>query len=161
MEKIGSGNWYWSFASQDKKTRQKALDDAQSAYNKASVVNADLKLKLEEAEAQHAEEEDMLDSGGESREDLVASKAELDAETKLLRKELAAYSDTDPTELERKRKEVEGLKAEAVQYTDEIDSLESWFKNKGGLDAEGMNMLRRGMYGDDFDEEEGTLRELS
>ncbi|KAK5122452.1 hypothetical protein LTR85_004036 [Meristemomyces frigidus] len=159
VEKIGSGNWYWSFASQDKKTRQKALEDAQTAYGKADTVNEELKQKLAEAQAQRADEEDMLDSGGESREELTATKAELDAEVKMLQKELAAYSDEDPTELERKKKESQSFRAEAEQYTDEIDSMEGWFKNIIP-DEEGMKMLRMSMYGDEFDAEEGMLKEL-
>lgn len=159
VEKIGSGNWYWSFVSQDTKTRQKALEDAQAAYNKADAVNEDLKQKLAEAQAQRADEEDMLDDGGESREELTATKVELESEVKLLRKELAAYSDDDPTELERKKKETQGFKADAEQYSEEIYSMEGWFKN-AGTDEESMNMLRMSMYGDEFDAEEGGLKEL-
>ncbi|KAK4542113.1 hypothetical protein LTR36_007144 [Oleoguttula mirabilis] len=159
VEKIGSGNWYWSFASQDKKTRQKALEDAQTAYHKADAVNEDLKQKLAEAQAQRADEEDMLDSGGESRDDLTATRAEMNAEVKLLQKELAAYSDDDPTELERKKKESQTLSVEAEQYSDEILSMEGWFKNIIP-DEEGMMMLRMSMYGDEFDAEEGALKEL-
>ena len=101
----------------------------------------------------------MVDNGGESREDLVASKSELDEEVKALQKQLAAYSDTDPTELERKKKEIETFKDEADQYTDGIYAMEGWFK-KMGQDEEGMKEMRLGMYGDEVDEEEGVLKEL-
>jgi len=129
-------------------------------HDKANAVNEDLKAKLAEAQAQRADEEDMLDDAGESREDLVARKVELEGETKQLQKALAAYSDNDPTEIERKLKEVKGFKAEVEVYTDDIYSMEGWFKG-AGQDAEGMMRLRTLFYGDELDAEEGMLRELS
>ena len=159
VEKIGSGNWYWSFASEDKKTREKALADAQSAHDKAAAVVNDLKQKQADIQAQREDEEDMLDNGAESREDLMTSKSALEAEVKALQKQLAAYSDNDPTELERKRKETVQFKMEAEQCTDDIYSMEGWFK-KMGQDEEGMKRLRAMFYGDEMDEE-GILKELA
>ena len=102
----------------------------------------------------------MVENGGESREDLMATKAQLEKEVKALQKELVAYSNNDRTELERKKVEVESFKSEADQYTDEIYSMETWFK-KMGQDGEGLKMLRMNLYGDEYDEEEGVLRELA
>ena len=160
VEKIGSGNWYWSFPSQEKQSALKTLDEAQSAYDKVNAVNQDLKFKLAEAQALRADEEDMLDNGGESREELVAIQGDLEGEMKVLQKELAAYSDDDPTELERKKKEVARLKMEAGQYTDEIDSMEGWFKELMSGDTEQLRNFREKYYGDELDAEEGVLREL-
>ena len=157
MEKIGSGNWYWSFASQDTKTRQKALDEAQLAHDKAAAVVADLRAKVDEAEALRADEEDMLESGGENREEMMTAKAVLTSDTQALQQQLAAYSDNDPTELERKRNELTSRMAETEQYTDEIYSMEAWFKSNG-QEEEGMIFLRKSLYGDELDED-GVLRE--
>ncbi|KAK5720043.1 hypothetical protein LTR15_007316 [Elasticomyces elasticus] len=159
VEKIGSGNWYWSFVSQDKKTRQNSLDEAQSAHDKAAAVIRDLRGKLAEAQALRADEEEMLDDAGESRADLATKKNELEADTKKLQKELAAYSDSDPTELERKRKEVDAFKKEADQCADEIYMMEGWFKERG-VDAEGMQRLQESVYGDQYSADDGGLREL-
>ena len=159
VEKIGSGNWYWSFASENKKIRQKALENAKSTHDKAAAVADDLKQKLAEAQAQREEEEDMLDSGAETREELVASKAVLESEVKDLQKQLAAYTDTDPTEVERKVKEVQRFKAEAEQYTDDIYSIEGWLKQQP-VDEEALKQMRMNTYGDQLDEEEGVLKEL-
>jgi hypothetical protein len=159
VEKIGSGNWYWSFASQDKKTRQHALDEAETAHTKAAAIVSDLKAKVAEAEAQRADEEDMLDSGGESREDLMATRVELEAEVKGLAKELAAYSDSDPTELAKRKAEVKKFNLEVDQYSDDILSMESFVAGMVG-DQEQMLTMKQEWYGDQFDEEEGGLREL-
>ena len=159
VEKIGSGNWYWSFPSEDKKIREKALEDAQSAHDKAAAVTDDLKQKLAEAQTQGEDEEDMLDNGAESREDLMAGKADLEAEIKGLQKQLFAYSANDPTEIERKKNEAGQYKIEAEQYTDDIYLMEGWFK-KMGHDEEVLKGLRMMLYGDELDEEEGILKEL-
>ncbi|KAK1062373.1 hypothetical protein LTR12_010316 [Friedmanniomyces endolithicus] len=158
VEKIGSGNWYWSFISQDKKMRQKILEEVQSAHDKASAITNELRAKLAGAQAQRVDEGEMLDEAGESRPELVAWKSELEMEIKALQRELAAYSDSDPTELERKKNEIVTFKHEASQYTDEIDALEGWFKT-GGQD-EALHGLRLEVYGDEYDAEEGGLREL-
>jgi len=101
----------------------------------------------------------MLDQGGESREELTANKARLDAELKALRKELAAYSDNDPTELERKVDETAVFKSQTDAYSDDILNMEQWFKNQG-LDGEQMAALFADLYGKEFDAESCSLREL-
>ncbi|KAH9844486.1 Mnd1 family [Teratosphaeria destructans] len=160
VEKIGSGNWYWSFISQDKKTRQAALAEAQSAHDKQAAINADLEAKVVETQAQRADEEDMLDSGGDNREELMSQKGQLEIELNFLRKELSAYSDSDPTELQRKKKEMLVLKGQAEQFTDEILAMEGWFKDVGQVDGEQMLAMKMDWYDGEFDEEEGGLREL-
>ena len=159
VEKIGSGNWYWSFASEDKKTREHALAEAQAAHDKIATTVDELKEKVAEAQAEREDEADALEHGGESREELSAARSELNMELKVLQKELAAYSDTDPTELERKKKEIAVFWREAEQFTDEIYAMEGWFK-KLGQSEEGLKTMRMGMYGEELDEEEGVLREL-
>ena len=159
MEKIGSGNWYWSFASEDKKTRERTLAEAQSGHSKAAAIVDDLKAKLAEAQVQRECEADTVENGGESREELVAVKVELDMEVMGLLKELAAFSDTDPTELERKKTGIEGFKGEAEMFTEEIYAMEGWYR-KMGMDEVGLRGLRLMFYGDEVDEEEGVLREL-
>ena len=158
VEKIGSGNWYWSFASEDKKVRQKALDDAKAAHEKASTVVDELKRKVAEAQAQHDDEAEMLDSGAEGREELEGKKAGLEKEVKELEKELQAYSDCDPTELERKGEEVAKCKVEVEGCTDDIFTMESWLNGKFG--SENVRGLKEEIYGDEWDAEEGGLREM-
>ena len=141
------------------KIRQKALDEAQAAHDKAATVVSDLKEKLHSAQAQRADEEDMLDGGSESREQLKSVKVNLEAQSNALQKALYAYSDNDPTELLRKRKEIERYRREAEQYTDEVHSMEGWFRSQG-QDAAGITALRTSLYGDEYDAEEGIIKEL-
>jgi hypothetical protein len=60
VEKIGSGNWYWSFLSDEKKAKDTALDKAQDEYNKANATVAELQLRVDEAGAARADDEDIL-----------------------------------------------------------------------------------------------------
>lgn len=161
VEKIGSGNWYWSFASQDKKTREQALSNARNTHEKASATNHDLKQKIAEAQARRADEEDMLDSCGESRGELNTTKHDLETETKRLQNELAAYSDVDPTELEQKRKQIEAMKGESEEYTDHIYAMDGWFKEMLNGDGEALKALRMNFFADEYDEEVGSLKEVS
>ena len=60
VEKIGSGNWYWSFPADEKKAKDAALEKAQDEYNKASATVTELQTKVDDADAARAEEEEML-----------------------------------------------------------------------------------------------------
>jgi hypothetical protein len=60
VEKIGSGNWYWSFLSDEKKAKDTALDMAQNEYNKANATVAELQSRVDQAGAARADDEDIL-----------------------------------------------------------------------------------------------------
>lgn len=159
-EKIGSGNWYWSFVSDDKIAREKALEDAKTAHEKAVAVAEELQSKLAEAEVQRKRDDEALECGGESREELVAVKRQLELETEATRRELAAYSDNDPAELERKAIEAAGWRVAAEECTDDIYSMEGWLKSAVGGAGEGFAAVLEQVYDKEFDVEGKTLREL-
>jgi hypothetical protein len=77
-----------------------------------------------------------------------------------LHKDLAAYSEHDPIEIDKKTEETQRFRAEAETFTDQILSMEGWLREHTGGDKEQMGNLMRTYYGDEFDEEEGCLREL-
>lgn len=64
VEKIGSGNWYWSFPSDEKKAKEAALDKAQDDYDKAAAVVADLHAKVDEAGAAREDDGELLMGAG-------------------------------------------------------------------------------------------------
>lgn len=65
VEKIGSGNWYWSFPADEKKAKDAALEKAQNEYKKADATVTELQAKVDNAGAARAEDEDMLMEPGE------------------------------------------------------------------------------------------------
>lgn len=74
VEKIGSGNWYWSFPSEAKKTKEAALERAQEEYDKANATAMELQAKVDEAGAARGEDEEMLtDLGARSRNTSTSS----------------------------------------------------------------------------------------
>ena len=91
---------------------------------------------------------------------MIAKHANLAKEVEGLRKELAAYSEQDPVELERKEHETRQFRSEAEKWTDQILSMEGWLKDSTGGDKEQMENIKRMCYGDEFSEEEGGLCEL-
>jgi hypothetical protein len=77
-----------------------------------------------------------------------------------LRKDVVAYSEHDPVEMDKKNGEIQKCRADAEVFTDHILSMEGWLKQQMGGDREQMDNIKRMCYGDEFDEEEGGLREL-
>lgn len=62
--------------------------------------------------------------------------------------------------MDRKNKETQNFKNDTEKFTDQILSMEGWLKGQMGGDKEQMENMMRMCYGDEFDEEEGGLREL-
>ncbi|KAF2683441.1 meiotic nuclear division protein 1, partial [Lentithecium fluviatile CBS 122367] len=160
VEKIGSGNWYWSFPSDEKKTKETALEKAREEFNKANATVMELQAKVDEAGAARGEDEDSLTDTGMDRKTLITKHADLTKELEKLRQELAAYSEQDPVEIEKKSNETQQFRGEVEKYTDQILSMEGWLKGQIGGDQEQLDSLKREHYGDEYDDEEGGLREL-
>lgn len=151
VEKIGSGNWYWSFASEEKKVREDTMEKLREEKTKVDAALKELEEKVKEASALRGEDPD--------REALVERRLELEHEVGGLRKELEGYKDGDPGEVDRKRKEIGLLRARAEKWTDNIGILEGQMLNSLGGDREKLDLIKREVYGDEYVEDEG-LKEL-
>lgn len=81
-------------------------------------------------------------------------------EVEKLRIELAAYSEHDPVEMEKKAAETQQFKIDAEKYSDQILTMEGWLKAQMGGDKEAILAMLTMLYDDEFDEEEQGLREL-
>ncbi len=160
VEKIGSGNWYWSFPSDEKRSKEAALARAQEERDRAASAVADLEEKLEAATTAREEDESSLTEGGIDRKALTAKHAELARDVERVKEELARYSDSDPVEVERRKRQLERLKRDAERWTDHIQSLEGWLKEHMNGDKEQMAEIKRTYYGDQYNEEEDCLWEL-
>lgn len=152
VEKIGSGNWYWSFLSEEKKSRDNVLGMLKEELAKVEASLGELEEKLREASEKRGEDD-------EGRGELVSAKLELDGEVGVLRKELEGYKDGDPREVETRRKEIEAFHARAELWTDNIGVLEGYMLNLIGGDKEKLVGMKSELYGDEYVEGEG-LKEL-
>ncbi|MCJ1385227.1 hypothetical protein MMC17_008348 [Xylographa soralifera] len=156
VEKIGSGNWYWSFLSEEKRAREYILAQLREEKKRSQNCMEELKEKVEAAR-QGKEKEGNGEDG--AREELLRSfdkeKSELDS----LKIELDYYQDGNPDEAVRKKADVEELKFRATRWTDNIYCLEGYLREVTGGDMEAVEGVRRTYYGSEYIEGEG-LREL-
>ncbi len=152
VEKIGSGNWYWSFLSEETKARSDTLEKLREDKEKTDVAVQELDFKVKEA-SERREGED----GG--RGELVNVHTMLQEETKALKEELEQYRDGDPGEVVRRKEEVKGLREKAERWTDNVGLLEGWLLRMLGGDRAALEDMRKGLYEGEYVEGEG-LKEL-
>ncbi len=158
VEKIGGGNWYWSFISDAKKIKENALDTLTTEESRLKASIADIEAELEEDVAAREEGEETLGDSGMDRKTLLETHETLLRETSLLDKELSSYSDNDPTEILRKAEEIKRLKESAEKWTDYIEGVEWILKNQMG-DKVAVAHIMENICGDEYVPGEG-LREL-
>ena len=150
VEKIGSGNWYWSFASEETALRTSELAKLRAEMESVTKAVNELEGKLAAARAERAEGEE------EGEWEMLMTKQEaLSDEVNTLKKELAGYADADPGELERKVKEVKAFKAKAERWTDNLMLVEGYMIKLMGGDTSALDGLRRECYGEQYIEGEG------
>lgn len=152
VEKIGSGNWYWSFLSEEKRARDNTLEKLKDEKERLDGTMVELRARVNEATNRREED-------GNGREELIMVHARLTEEVVLLNEELNGYKDGDPGEVVRKRKEMERYKEKAYRWTENLELLEGWLTKVAGGDKERIEGIKRTFYGDDYVEGEG-LKEL-
>ena len=152
VEKIGSGNWYWSFLSEETNLRTGTLEKLREEKDKIDIAVQELDFEVKEASERREGEE------GE-RAEVVNVHATLQEEVRVLKVELEQYKDGDPGEVIRKRKEVKRLREKAERWTDNIGILEGWVLQMLGGDRAALDDMKRGLYEKEYVEGEG-LKEL-
>lgn len=65
VEKIGNGNWYWSFPNDEKKTKDAALSTAQDDYVKAEVTATNLQALVDQMVIARVQDEEIYLGAGE------------------------------------------------------------------------------------------------
>ena len=133
-DKIGIGNFYWSFPSQMLKILEKQTDTFSSQADDLEKENRELQQKIT-LEAAKREE-------NKQRKDLEKRIAEDSKEAKALAEEIQKYERLDPKRLEEfKRKEKE-LKAEINEFTDNVFAVRSWMlKQNPMISAADLNKM--------------------
>jgi hypothetical protein len=161
VEKIGIGNWYWSFPSEDALRKEETLGRVQAECERAIAGVKELTKLLKEAEKERAEDDDMMvDGEGTGRKELLNKNEQLKHQTEVLQTELSSYSENDPVEVDRQKERIAVLQKDAEKYSDQIQDMESWIRSNMGADRNTMLEMQRAWYGDQFDEEQQSLREI-
>lgn len=161
VEKIGSGNWYWSFGSEGRKEREAVREKLEKEREKISKGVTEVEEKMDEVRRARREEEgEERDGDKEERVGLVARRQELEAEVGRLRVEEEGFQAAGSGGgVERMWEEVEMWKGVAGLWTDNIYILEEYLGKLAGGDREIVDAVRRECYGDEYVEGEG-LREI-
>ena len=153
VEKIGSGNWYWVFGSEEKRRRVQELNGLNEELEKSRKACEVLESQV------NARREAQGDGDEENRIKLMDEKEVLNRKVTVLAKELEGYKDNDPGVIRTMQEETESAKQKAERWTDNIDVVQGWLLEKMGGDREQMDNLQREVYGSEYVEGEG-LAEL-
>ena len=153
VEKIGSGNWYWSFLSEEKNTRGTTMGKLKEEKDKTDTAIAEMEEKIKAAMEERGGNDD------EGRKELVTRRVVLEEEVGGLRRELEGYKENDPGEVERLRKEIVAFRAGAERWTDNIGTLEDRVVQMTGADWDQLRLIQSRVYGGEYVEGEG-LKEL-
>ncbi|KZF24795.1 meiotic nuclear division protein-like protein 1 [Xylona heveae TC161] len=153
VEKIGSGNWYWSFPSEERRIHERTLTKLKSDRDKLLASTDDLQMQV--TGAQEARRNEMTASDGSQGLDAVSIHGILQHEVENLRQELRNFRDCDPAEILMKQKEIDTVREGAQRWTNNIYILEGYYAELCPGDREGLDVLRRELYGESYDEEEG------
>jgi hypothetical protein len=134
VEKIGSGNWYWSFRSDAKKIREATIYSLKAEEDRMIAAIADSERQIEEEMEKRHMDDEMVDNGGMDRKALMEAHEALMKEKECLDNELALYSDNNPTDVLKKMEESAKLKRSAMRWTDNLESLESYLMKSLSVD---------------------------
>ncbi|KAI9704154.1 MAG: hypothetical protein M1836_007015 [Candelina mexicana] len=151
VEKIGSGNWYWSFLSEEKKAKEDVLQKVREERDRVVASVKELQARIEE-EGKAREDE------GYDRVQMMKSLTTLQGEVECRKKELEGYSENDPLEVVGKREETAGLRGMVDRWTDNILVLEQYLLQVTGGDKAVLDQYRELHYGSEL--VDGELREL-
>jgi hypothetical protein len=155
VEKIGSGNWYWSFSSDEKHDQERQLARVSSEVEKVRKSCAVAEAALAAETLRRGEDNDEV----HERKILMAKKAELQATINRVRMTEAQL--TGPLDslnnkgVKQLQDELAGFRQQALQWTDNIYILEEYLRKLAGGDRELVEGVLRECYGDEYVEGEG------
>ncbi|KAJ6095519.1 hypothetical protein N7486_006265 [Penicillium sp. IBT 16267x] len=163
VDKIGSGNWYWSFGSDEKVEQERQLARVSTEVEKAKKSCGEWEAVLAAEAAQRQDESDPEsvenEVGIDMRQSLLVTKAELAAEVDRLR-----IAETGLGDLVCKKGvlmlqgELAGFRQQALQWTDNLCILEQYLRELAGGDPQIVAAVLHECYGDEY--VDGGLREL-
>lgn len=156
VEKIGSGNWYWSFTSDEKHNRERQLAQVSIEVEKVRKSCADVEAALAAETLRDQETDDE-----EERHTLGVQKAELQAAVDRVRTTEAQLSgplNSLSKGVKQVQEELAGFRQQALQWTDNIYILEDYLHKLAGGDRQLVEGVLRECYGDEY--VDGGLCEL-
>ncbi|KAJ5960063.1 uncharacterized protein N7479_007213 [Penicillium vulpinum] len=155
VEKIGSGNWYWSFSSDEKYERERRLAQVTMEVEKVRKSCADAEAVLASETIRREEEKD----DEHERESLMTKKAELQATVDRVRITEAQLSgplnSLNSKGVKQIQEELAGFQQKALEWTDNIYILEEYLRKLASGDRQIIESVLRECYGDEYVDGEG------
>lgn len=160
VEKIGSGNWYWSFASDEVQARERELEGLRREVERGEAGWREVEGRVTALR----EKRDMEEGDGdveEERNGLMRAKGELEKEVGMLRGRVEEMKRGQGRKsVAAMKAEIGELKEQAQMWTDNVYILEQYVRKLAGGDREVVKAMQQEYYGEEYIEDEG-LRELS
>lgn len=157
VEKIGSGNWYWSFPGDGLRERRARIAGLKREVERVGGVVRDVQGRVGELGARRAEEGMEGEEG--VRDGVRGEKGGLEKEVGELKRQWAVLSDGQGKSVRVMKGEMDEAREMAKIWTDEVYVLEGYLRQVAGGDREAVEAVQRECYGDEYVEGEG-LREL-
>jgi len=130
-DKIGTSVYYWSFPSKTASIRKQKLELLQKKIEETKKRKLNTDTKLDAAKADR-KDEDGLNS-------LLEQLKQAQEINKSLKPKLKQYEELDPDALVALKTEAEMAKTSANRWTDNIDNIKSWCKNKFFMEESVLN----------------------
>ncbi|KAJ5748692.1 uncharacterized protein N7511_010388 [Penicillium nucicola] len=156
VEEIGSGNWYWSFTSDEKHEQERQLARVSAEVEKLRKSCTQVMAALAEETARREREPE----DEEEQKALMLQKARLQTavdRVRMTEAQLTGTRDSLNKGVKQVQAELAGFREDALQWTDNIYVLEEYLRKLG--DQQLVEAVLRECYGDEYVDGEG-LREL-
>ncbi|KAL3668813.1 hypothetical protein V7S43_006106 [Phytophthora oleae] len=134
-DKIGSGNYFWSFPSKLSQSRKRKLREFEQRRQTAQEKLAKVKKNIEEQKT--------LCSESEERVQKLRRLEEQKAKVKALRTRVQHLAENDPAILEELERKVRMAKEGSDRWTDNVYTLKSWVVKKRGVEGKEVSIVRR------------------
>lgn len=159
VEKIGSGNWYWIFPSEEKREKQRVRDALLKEVSRAEKGVNELEAQVDKVRKEREMDRDADREDPNKREELEERLGELERELKKLNEREQMVLKDGAGSVKKMREDVGNWKQGASLWTDNIYILEAYLEKLAGGDREVVEAVKRECYEDEYIEGEG-LREL-
>ncbi|ETL38725.1 hypothetical protein, variant [Phytophthora nicotianae INRA-310] len=140
-DKIGSGNYFWSFPSKLSQSRKRKLSELEQRRHTAQEKLAKVQQNIEEQKS--------LRSDSDERVQKLRRLEEQKAKVNGLRTKVQHLAENDPAILEELERKVRMAKEGSDRWTDNVYTLKSWVVKKRGV--EGKEVDKWLGIKDDFD----------
>ncbi|KAL4105651.1 hypothetical protein PRIC1_003711 [Phytophthora ramorum] len=140
-DKIGSGNYFWSFPSKLSQTRRRKLSELEQRHQTAQDKLVKVKQNVEKQKGLRPESEERVQK--------LRRLEEQKAKVQVLRTKVQHLAENDPEILEQLERKVRMAKEGSDRWTDNVYTLKSWVVKKRGV--EGKEVDKWLGIKDDFD----------